>query len=333
MDFKTLYSELQNKIFQPVYLLTGEETFFIDKISQYIEDKLLNEEQKAFDFQIFYGKDSKALDIISALKQYPLVGEKRLVILKEAQQLRDFKTLGTYLKSPLESTVFVICYKGKPIDKRSALYKNLSKSVVFFYSKALYDNQAAIWAKEELQTRGYTISPPALELLLEKTGSKIQYIDNELSKLYINCSKEQPIDVKIIEEQVGILKEYSVFELQNALMKRDAFRCQNIILHFSKNPKNYPLTMTLAALFSWISKLIIANGIQTKNDYEAAKTIGVSPYFVKDYMQAKSHYNLRRSVAILDFIRKADAESKGFGNVSTSQHNILKELIFKIIHI
>ncbi|MGB0428651.1 MAG: DNA polymerase III subunit delta [Flavobacteriales bacterium] len=188
MDFKTLYSELQNKIFQPVYLLTGEETFFIDKISQYIEDELLNEEQKAFDFQIFYGKDSKALDIISALKQYPLVGEKRLVILKEAQQLRDFKTLGTYLKSPLESTVFVICYKGKPIDKRSALYKNLSKSVVFFYSKALYDNQAAIWAKEELQTRGYTISPPALELLLEKTGSKIQYIDNELSKLQYSCS-------------------------------------------------------------------------------------------------------------------------------------------------
>ena len=317
----------------PVYLLTGEEPFFIDQIAKYIEDNILDETQKDFDFQVFYGKDSNVLDVLSSVKQYPVLGQKRLVILREAQQLKQIEKLTEYLEVPSDHTVFVICYREKKIDKRSALYKKKSKDVVFFQSDKLYDNQALQWAESYLSKRKRPITPRALQLLIEKTGTDLQLIFNELQKLLINIPEGEKISVDVVSEQVGILKDFNLFELQQAIATRNSLKCQLIVKHFSKNPKNHPLVVTLGFLYGYFCKMIILNGMTTNNDKQIAKELGVHPFFVSEYLTAKSYYDLRKCVAILSFLREADVKSKGFNNVSLNDENLLKELIFKIIHI
>lgn len=317
----------------PVYLLTGEEPFFIDQIAKYIEDNILDESQKDFDFQVFYGKDSNVLDVLSSVKQYPILGEKRLVILREAQQLKQIDKLTEYLAQPSANTVFVICYREKKIDKRSSLYKKKSKEVVFYQSDKLYDNQALQWAENFLVRRKRPITPRALQLLIEKTGTDIQLIFNELQKLMINVPEGDKISVDIVSEQVGILKDFNLFELQQAISTRNSLKCQLIVKHFSKNPKTHPLVVTLGFLYGYFCKMIILNGMTTNNDKEIAKELGVHPFFVGEYLAAKKYYDLRKCVAILSFLREADVKSKGFNNASLNDENLLKELIFKIIHV
>lgn len=317
----------------PVYLLTGEEPFFIDQIAKYIEDNILDESQKDFDFQVFYGKDSNVLDVLSSVKQYPILGERRLVILREAQQLKQIEKLTEYLAQPSANTVFVICYREKKIDKRSSLYKKKSKDVVFYQSDKLYDNQALQWAENYLVRRKRPITPRALQLLVEKTGTDIQLIFNELQKLMINVPEGEKISVDIVSEQVGILKDFNLFELQQAISTRNSLKCQLIVKHFSKNPKTHPLVVTLGFLYGYFCKMIILNGMTTNNDKEIAKELGVHPFFVNEYLAAKKYYDLRKCVAILSFLREADVKSKGFNNASLNDENLLKELIFKIIHV
>jgi len=317
----------------PVYLLTGEEPFFIDQIAKYIEENVLDESQKDFDFQVFYGKDSNVLDVLSSVKQYPILGEKRLVILREAQQLKQIEKLTEYVEAPSLNTIFVICYREKKIDKRSSLYKKRSKEVIFFQSDKLYDNQALQWAENFLVRRKRPITPRALQLLIEKTGTDIQLIYNELQKLLINIPEGDKITVDVVSEQVGILKDFNLFELQQAIATRNSLKCQLIVKHFSKNSKTHPLVVTLGFLYGYFCKMIILNGMTTNNDKQIAKELGVHPFFVGEYLTAKKYYNLRKCVAILSFLREADVKSKGFNNTSLNDENLLKELIFKIIHI
>ncbi|MGB0870102.1 MAG: DNA polymerase III subunit delta [Flavobacteriales bacterium] len=333
MKAEEILQNIKSKNIAPVYLLTGEESFFIDQISDFLEDKVIDESQKDFDLQIFYGKDSNVLDILSSVKQYPLLGDKRLVILREAQQLKGFEKLGEYLEQPSQQTVFVICYRDKKIDKRSSLYKKKSKEVLFFQSDKLYENQTLQWAEKFITRKKRHISPKALQLLIEKTGTELTLVYNELNKLLLNVKEGEKITSNIISEQIGILKDFNLFELQQALGTRNALKCQLIVKHFSKNPKNHPLVVTLGFLYGYFCKLIILNGLKSPNDQDIAKTLGVHPFFVKEYRAAIHFYDLRKCVAILSFLREADVKSKGFTNVSLNDENLLKELIFKIIHI
>lgn len=333
MKAEEILRDIKSGQIAPVYLLTGEEPFFVDQIAGYIEENTIDESQKDFDFQVFYGKDSNVLDVLSSVKQYPLMGERRLVVLREAQQLKQIEKLTEYLEAPSLQTIFVICYREKKIDKRSALYKKKSKDVLFYQSDKLYDNQALQWAENYLNRRKRPITPRALQLLIEKTGTDIQLIFNELQKLLINVPEGEKISVDIVSEQVGILKDFNLFELQQAIAVRNALKCQLIVKHFSKNPKNHPLVVTLGFLYGYFCKMIILNGMNTTNDKQIAKELGVHPFFVSEYLAAKKYYDLRKCVAILSFLREADVKSKGFNNTSLNDENLLKELIFKIIHI
>lgn len=333
MKAEEILLKIKSKSYNPVYLLTGEESFFIDQISKYIEEHVLEEGQEDFDFQVFYGKDSNVLDILSSVKQYPLMGARRLVILREAQQLKQIEKLTEYIESPSETTVFVICFRDKKIDKRSSLYKKRAKSVLFFQSDKLYENQAMAWAENYLKRKKRPTSPRALQLLIEKTGPDLQLIYNELEKLLINIPEGDKIDVNIISEQIGVLKDFNLFELQKALANRNALKCQLIVKHFCKNPKSHPLVVTLGFLYGYFCKLIVLNGLETNNEQQIAKALGIHPFFVKEYLGAKQFYNLRKCVAILSFLREADVKSKGFNNTSLNDENLLKELIFKIIHV
>lgn len=333
MKAEEILRSIKSGEYAPVYLLTGEEPFFIDQIAKYAEDTVLDETQKDFDFQVFYGKDSNVLDVLSSVKQYPVLGERRLVVLREAQELKQIEKLTEYVESPSLHTVFVICYREKKIDKRSSLYKKRSKDVVFFQSDKLYDNQALQWAENYLVKRKRPITPRALQLLIEKTGTDLQLIFNELQKLLINIPEGDKITVDAVSEQVGILKDFNLFELQQAIATRNSLKCQLIVKHFSKNPKTHPLVVTLGFLYGYFCKMIVLNGMTTSNDKQIAKELGVHPFFVSEYLAAKKYYDLRKCVAILSFLREADVKSKGFNNVSLNDENLLKELIFKIIHI
>jgi DNA polymerase-3 subunit delta len=328
-----IFKDIKRGNIAPIYLLSGEEVFYIDQIEKTIDSTLLDETQKSFDYQVFYGKDSKVLDIISSAKQYPVLGEKRLVIVREAQQLKNIEKIADYFKSFSPQTCLLICYKGKNIDKRQSWYKQLPKTAVFVKSDKLYDNQATDWIHDFVKRRKRIISPKNIQLILEKTGTNLTIIYNELQKLFITIKEGEEITEKAIAFQIGILKDFSLFELQNSIIKKDAYKCQLIAKHFTKNPKNHPLTVTVSFLFGFFSKIIALHGLNNHSEMEIAKAIGVHKFFVKDYILAARSYNLKKCVKVLSFLREADIKSKGMKNVSTTDEDLLKELIFKIIHI
>lgn len=332
-NIENVLKDIKNKSFAPIYILSGEETFYIDQISDFIEKYLLDDTQKSFDFQVFYGKDSNVLDVLSSVKQYPILAEKRLVILREAQHLKNIEKLTSYFKTYSPTSCLVICYKGKNLDKRSSFYKNINKESVFIQSDKLYENKAFDWIQKFVKNRKRTISPKSVQLLLEKTGTDLTLIYNEVQKLLINIPEGSEITADVISKQVGILKDFTLFELQDAIAKKNAYKCQLIIKYFAKNPKNHPLTVTVSFLFSYFSKLIMLHGSTSKNEKSIAQLIGVHPFFVKDYIATASNYNLKKCVQILSFLRETDIKSKGFGNVSSTDKELLKELVFKIIHI
>ncbi|MCT4664296.1 MAG: DNA polymerase III subunit delta [Flavobacteriales bacterium] len=324
---------IKKRDFSPVYFLSGEEPFFTDYIADLIDDTLLDEGQKDFDSQVFYGKDSNVLDIISSAKQYPILAENRMVIVREAQLLKGIEKFKDYFQKIAPKTVLVICYRQKKIDKRSALYKSFPKEIAFLEAKPLYENEAFKWVENFVTDSKRKIAPGSIRLLLEKTGTNLSLIYNELVKLFITIPEGEALTEDIIAEKIGVLKEFTIFELQKAISTRNALRCQMIVKHFAQNPKKHPLVVTLSSLYNYITKLIIIHGMNTQNEREIAKAIGVHPFFVGEYLTAAKYLDLRKSVQILSFLREADVRSKGYDNVSLSDEQLLKELVFKMIHI
>ena len=334
MTFEQIITDLKNKIYKQVYFLMGEEPFFIDKITNYIQENVLTEAEKAFNFSVVYGKDTDIKDVINTACRFPMMSNYHLVILKEAQEIKNIDILNYYIQKPLKSTILVVNYKYKTLDKRKKLYKALDKNkdAVIFESKKMYDSQIPKWIESFLQQKGYSIDPKSTMLLAEYLGNDISKIVNELEKLTIVLPQSTKINADHIEKNIGISKDFNVFELQNAIANKDVLKANRIINYFAKNQKQHNIIPTISALFNFFTKILQYHFVKDKSQRNVAATIGVSPYFVKDYTLAARNYNAKKTVQTISFLREYDMKSKGVGNVSTEPGELLKELIFKIMH-
>jgi len=310
----------------------GEEPYYIDKLSDKFSNHLLSDEQKEFNQVTLYAKDITTEQIITESKQFPFGSEKRVVIVKEAQQLKDIELLDSYLDNPQPSTVLVIAYKGRSIDKRKIFGKNLSKKCAVFESKKLYDDKIPAWILSYVNQHGYTIDNSSTVVLAEYLGSDLTKISNELEKLMLVVKKEEQITTTIIEHHIGISKDYNVFELQNALGKKDVVKANQIINHFAKNTKNHHIVPIVSALFSFFQKIMTYHFLEDKSLKSAASSLKVHPFFVNQYQNAAKNYNKKQLFCIFEYLKEYDLKSKGMNNKSTGQSGLLKELTFKIIH-
>lgn len=332
MTFEAISKELDQKVYRPVYFLMGEEPYFIDKITERIEREVLDEAEKGFNQSILYGKDVSAQDIISEAKRFPMMAERQVVVVKEAQHVRGIEDLNSYIEQPQPSTVLVIAYKYKKLDKRKALAKNIAKNHVLFESKRLYDNQVADWVANAIREGGYKISPKAVALLTEHVGSDLGRMHQEIEKLMLVVPKGGDISADVIERNIGISKDYNNFELQKALAEGDVLKANKIVHYFAQNPKDNPLVVTISLVFSYFTKVLTVHTMAGKSQNEMASALRVNPYFLKDYISASKRYSLNKCLRIIGYLREADGRSKGLGGGDISHEDILRELLFKILH-
>ena len=332
MKYQDIIQQINNKVYQPVYFLMGEESYYTDKISDYISENVLTQEEKEFNQITLYGKDTDVATVISEAKQFPFGSAYRVVIIKEAQEIKKIEDLEIYLDNPLPSTILVICYKYKKIDKRKSFGKNLSKKSILFDSKKLYENQIPSWIKTEVKEQGFSIDDKSANILTQYLGNDLSKINNELSKLVLHLKKGEQITPKIIEDNIGISKDFNVFELQNALGIKDVLKSNQIIKYFSENPKNHPYVLTLSSLFTFFQKVMIYQNLKDKNSKNAASALGVNPYFVSQFQTASRNYPMKKLFKIFTYLKEYDLKSKGVNNTSTADKELLKELTFKILH-
>jgi DNA polymerase-3 subunit delta len=331
-EVKTIVTAIKKGDIKPIYFLMGEEPYFIDKIAGFIEDNVLQEDEKGFNQMVLYGRDVTVDDIIGNAKRFPMMAERQVIIVKEAQDLsRTIEQLTDYAENPQPSTVLVICYKYKKLDKRKKLHKAISKTGVLYENKRLYENQVAEWIRKELQSRNYQIVPKAAQMLVEFLGTDLSKIDNELQKLQLVCREGTTISPEIIEENIGISKDFNNFELRKAIGMRDEVKAHQIINYFSQNPKDNPMVMTVSLLFSFFSQLLLYHGLGDKSKSNVAKVLKVNPYFVSDYSTAAGNYPMKKVSRIVSYLRDADVQSKGVGASSVPQGDLLKELLVKVM--
>jgi DNA polymerase-3 subunit delta len=327
-----LLKRIQQKQYQPIYLLQGvEETYFVDLISKYIEDTVLTEDQKAFNQTILYGKDTDVEELINLAKRYPMMADHQVIILREAQSLKNVDKLEAYVAQPQPTTILVLCFKHKKVDGRKKVFKEIKSRYEYFVTGRIYENDVVKWIENSLKKSNYNISPKGIKMLVEYLGNNISNIDKELEKLRQILPEQTTILPEHIEEHVGISKDYNNFELNKAVSLKDELKAQKIVKYFSQNSKNHPLVLSLSLLYSHFSKIMIYHSINTKDKFSAAKALGVSPYFMNDYMVAARNYDMKNTSRALDLIRQADAQAKGFKNASVSEGDILKSLLVNIM--
>ena len=334
MTFEQIMTELKRKQYRPVYFLAGEEPYFIDLISDHIAENALSEDEKVFNQIILYGKDTSVYTVLDAAKRYPMMSQYQVVILKEAQNLKEMDKLQYYMEKPLKSTILVICHKDKP-DKRLKLYKivDKSKDAAVFESKKLYDNQMPTWITGYLTERGYVIIPAAAALLTEYLGSELSKVANELNKIIITLpTNDKTITLEHIEKNVGISKEYNVFELQKALSEKNVLKANRIIDYFARNPNSNPMVMVISSLYSYFVKILTFHYLPDKSQSTVASALKVNPFFVKDYEAAARKYPAPKIIQIISILREYDMKSKGVGSSSASDGDLMREMIFKILH-
>ena len=330
---KQLIEELKKGVFKPVYLLTGEENYYIDVVSNYFEEEVIDPSLRDFDQTVVYGRDVDMATVVSTVKRYPMMSPVHLVIVKEAQDIdiRQWDRLTAYLQQPSDRSVLVLCYRHKKLDKRSAVYKAIDKVGVVYESPRIYDNQVPSWIQREVAAHGYSITDKATAMMAENIGVDLGKIANELSKLYPLLPQGGTITEQLVEDQIGISKDYNVFELQKAIGRRDPVMCNRIINHFAANPKKNPIQMMLPLLYGYFLKIMFYHQLENKSD--AAKVLGCAPSFVQDYALAARNYPLGKLATCIGYLYETDLRSKGVrnsGNVTDGE--LLKELIFKVIH-
>lgn len=328
-----IVNEIKQGNIKPIYFLMGEEPYYIDRLTEYIEDNILSEDEKGFNQMVLYGKDVSIEDVISNAKRYPMMSERQVVIVKEAQELsRTIEKLESYAENPQPTTVLVFAYKYKTLDKRKKVTKVLEKKGVVFESKKLYENQVGDWIKRVLQGKGYGIEPKAAAMLVEFLGTDLSKINNELEKLMIILPKGATITPASIEDNIGISKDYNVFELRKAIGERDELKAYKIADYFSQNPKDNPLVMTTGLVFGFFSQLLLYHGLKDRNPSNVAKVLKVNPYFVKDYDIALRNYPMKKVSAIVAALRDIDVKSKGVGANALPQSDLMKEMLVKIFN-
>ena len=332
MTHERILSDLKAKKFESIYFLAGEETFYMDLISDYIEENVLSEAEKGFNQTVMYGRDVSIEDIIGAAKRFPMMAEKQVIIVKEAQDLsRTIEKLASYASNPQPSTVLVLNYKYKKLDRRKALFKAIQKIGLVFESKRLYENQVADWIRRVLGGKKYQVEPKAAQMLVDFLGTDLSKINNELDKLITILPINTIISPDHIEANIGISKDFNNFELRKAVGEKNILKVNQIIQYFAQNPKSNPLVMTISLLNSFFTQLLIYHGLQNKSRDHVAKSLGIKPFFVTDYVTAARNYPMRKAAQIISVLRDADVKSKGVG-ASQSHRDILKELLFKILH-
>ena len=331
-EIRNIVSDIKSGNIKPIYFLMGEEPYYIDKISDYIEENVLDESEKGFNQQVMYGRDATIEDIVSAAKRYPMMAERQVLIIKEAQDLsKNIENLLSYAENPQPTTVLVLNYKYKKLDKRKKLHKAIAKSGLVYESKKLYENQVSDWIKRVLSGKGYQIEPKAALMLVEFLGTDLSKIANELDKLMIILPKETIIIDKHIEDNIGISKDFNNFELKKAIGEKNILKANRIINYFSENPKNNPTVLTISLLTVFFTQLLLFHGLQDKSKAAVAKALGINVYFVEEIFLAGRNYPMRKVAQVIAFLRDADVKSKGVGANQTHK-DILKELLFKILH-
>ncbi|MGJ8550337.1 DNA polymerase III subunit delta [Winogradskyella wichelsiae] len=331
-EIKQLVAAIKKGDLKPIYFLMGEESYYIDKISDYIEDNVLEETEKGFNQMVLYGRDVTIDDIVSNAKRYPMMAERQVVIVKEAQDLsRTIEQLAKYAANPQPTTVLVFNYKYKKLDKRKALYKAINKIGVVYESKKMYENQVADWIRRTLAGKNYDISPKAAQMLVEFLGTNLSKIDNELNKLKIVLPEGTQITPDHIEKNIGISKDYNNFELRKAVGQRNILKAHQIAKYFADNPKDNPMVVTVALLFSFFSQLLQLHGMSDKNPRSVASALKVNPYFVNEYIEAARNYPMKKVSYIIGVLREFDVKSKGVGANAVPQGDLLKELLVKVL--
>ena len=332
-EVKQLVADIKNKNLKPIYFLMGEEAYYIDKISNFIETTVLAEEERGFNQMVLYGRDVTIEDIVGNAKRYPMMAEYQVVIVKEAQDLsRTIEKLVKYAENPQPTTILVVNYKYKKIDKRKSLYKTLKKTGVVYESKKLYENQVADWIRRVLSPKNFTITPKAAQMLVEFLGTDLSKINNELEKLQIILPKGTEISPDAIEENIGISKDYNNFELRKAIGERNTVKAYSIVNYFADNPKDNPMVVTVSLLFSYFSQLLHFHGLKDKSPRSVASTLRVNPYFVNDYISAARNFPMRKVSIIVSTLREFDVRSKGVGSNAVPQGDLLKELLVRIFN-
>ncbi|MEI7490238.1 MAG: DNA polymerase III subunit delta [Bacteroidota bacterium] len=323
---------MKNKIYYPVYLLSGEEPYFIDVVSDFIEENVLSEQEKEFNQTIVYGKDVDAITVMSYAKRYPMMSNYQVLIVKEAQDLDDIEAFLPYVQNPVSSTILVLCYKYRKLDKRKSLFKTIEKFGVVMESPVLYDNKIPDWISNYVKERGFSVSPKAAMLLAEFVGNELSKIVNELTKLFINLPAGSEITEDVVERNIGISKDFNVFELQKALGRKDVYKSNMIIRYFAANLKENPLVKVIPNLYSYFTKVLLYHYLPDKSRNNAASALSVNPFFIQDYQTAARNYPLHRLVAVISNLREYDLKAKGLDNASATDGELMKELVFKILH-
>jgi DNA polymerase-3 subunit delta len=332
-EVKQILTDIQKGKIQPIYFLMGEEAYYIDKISDYIEKNVLDEAEKGFNQMVLYGRDVNIDDIVSNAKRYPMMAERQVVIIKEAQDLsRTIEKLADYANNLQLTTVLVVNYKYKKIDKRKALYKAIKKVGVVYESKKLYENQVADWIRRVLAGQSYSIAPKAAQMLVEFLGTDLSKIDNELSKLKIVLPKDTQITPEHIEENIGISKDFNNFELRKAIGECNVVKAYRVAKYFADNPKNNPMVVTVSLLFNFFSQLLHFHGLNDKSPRSVASALKINPYFVTEYINAARNYPMKKVSAVVSTLREFDVKSKGVGANAIPQGDLLKELLVKIFN-
>lgn len=333
MEFQAILQNLKKEIYHPIYLLQGEESYFIDELSDYIEKNVLSDAEKGFNQTVFYGKDSDALTIAESALRFPMMASKQVIIVKEAQSLAKIDTLTSYAEKPLESTILVLAYKYKNLDSRTKLVKAIKKNGVVFTSKKLYENKIPNWIDAYLKGHNYTITPQAALLLTSYLGTDLSKIVNELQKLVIAVKETNRITPEHIERNIGLSKDFNVLELQNALGEKNVLKANKIVQYFGSNPTLNPIQKTIAGLYFYFSKLFTYHFLKDKSERNVAAELRVHPFFVREYVAAAKRYSPTKLYEIMGILREYDMKSKGF-NVSTMVEtgDLQKEMVYKILH-
>jgi len=331
MSVQKILDDWKKKTFKPIYWLEGEEEYFIDKVIDYAEHNILAESEASFNLSVFYGKDANWADIINACRRYPMFAERQVVLLKEAQQMRDIEKLEAYVDNPLSSTVFVVSYKEKKLDARKKFTKLVKEKGVLVTTKKLYDREVPEWTQNLIQSKGLTITPKGLALLVDHIGNDLSRIENEIDKLSVNLGKRTAITEDDIENYIGVSKDYNVFELQAALAAKDLARSIRIIQYFEANPKAGPIQLVLPSIYSFFSKVFMIFGTGTNDEKTIATAIGVNPYFMKEYMQAARLYTYPGVERALLLLHSYNLKSIGVGNTATEDASLMKEMVVKMM--
>ena len=327
-----IVNDIKSKNYKPIYFLCGEETYYIDRISDLIESSVLTEDEKSFNQVVLYGRDTTVEEIVSTAKRFPMMADYQVVIVKEAQNLsKTFDKFESYALNPQLTTILVFAYRDKP-DGRKKIFKTIKDKGVWFESKKLYDNQVPDWIVKVLKGQNYGIEPKAAAMLAEFLGTDLAKINNELEKLKIVFPEGHIFTPKNIEENIGFSKDYNVFELKSALATRNQQKAYTIIHNFAANPKDNPIVVVSGQMFAFFAQLLQYHGLKDKSKFNAAKVLGVNPFFMDEYATASKNYPMRKVSQIIEIIRDMDVKSKGVGSGSMKEADMLKELVYKIFN-